>query len=115
MKLSSRSWRRPVLRVLVLAVAIAAAPLPALAGEPTAPPSAPTLKASIQKVVAKEVVTMAKAPVARSAQSGGTTTDLSSPGFFKSKAGAIALVITAVGLGVTLYSTSNDRVKSPAK
>ena len=111
----SRPWRRPLLRVLVLALAVAAAPLPVLAGEPT-PPTNPTLKASIQKVVAQEIAMAAKAPVARSAQSsGGTTTDLASPSFFKTKAGVITLVATVVGVGFALYSTSNDRVKSPAK
>ncbi len=110
----SRPWRRPVLRVLVLALAVAAAPLPVLAGEPTPPPS-PNLKASIQKVVASEIAAAAKAPAAKATQSGGGGADLGSPSFFKSKAGIITLVATAVGLGFALYSTSNDRVKSPAK
>lgn len=111
----SRHARRPVLRVLVLALAVAAAPLPVLAGEP-APPSQPTLKASITKVVAREVAATAKAPVARSAQSSGApSTDLGSPSFFKTKAGVITLLVTAVGIGFTVYSTSHDRVKSPGK
>lgn len=111
----SRPWRRPVLRVLVLALAVAVAPLPAFAAEPSGTPPAP-IQASIQKAVASQVVSLAKAPEARATQAGGgTTTDLGSPSFFKTKAGVIALVATAVGLGVALYSTSQDRVKSPGK
>jgi hypothetical protein len=101
-----------VLRVLLLALAVAAAPLPVLAGETTATPPSP-IKASIQKVVASRVVTLAKVPAAQANQASGT--DLASPSFFKSKAGVVALVATAVGIGFALYSTSNDRVKSPAK
>lgn len=108
----TRPWRRPVLRVLVLALAVAAAPMPAFAGDPPAPAANINLKASIQKVVAKEVGALKHAGVARSAQSsGGTTTDLSSPSFFKTPAGIITLVVTAVGVGFALRSTSSDRIK----
>ena len=112
MNLLSRPWRRPLLRVLVLALAVAAAPLPALAGETTAAPPSP-IKTSIQKIVASRVVTVAKVPAAQANQASGT--DLGSPSFFKSKAGLVALVVTAAGVGFALYSTSNDRIKSPAK
>lgn len=111
----SRPWRRPVLRVLVLALALAAAPLPALAGAPSETPPAP-IKASIQKAVALQIVTLAKAPEARATQAGGgTTTDLGSSSFFKTKAGVVTLVLAAAGVGYALYSTSQDRVKSPAR
>lgn len=106
-----RPWRRPVLRVLVLALAVAAAPLPAFAGDPQASQATLNLKASIQKVVAKEVVNAAHTPVARATQAGGTKADLGSGSFFKSPAGIVAIVATAIGLGFTLRSTSKDRVK----
>ena len=109
-----RPWRRPVLRVLTLALAVAVAPLPALAGETPANPPGP-IQASIQKAVASQVVVLTKAPAARADQASGTTADLGSKSFFKSKAGIITLLVTAVGVGATLYSTSNDRVKSPGK
>ena len=89
----SRPWRRPLLRVLVLALAVAAAPLPVLAGEP-APPSG-HLKASIQKVVAKEIATRgegSRGPFG-AVERRRTTTDLGSSSFFKSKAGIITLVV----------------------
>ena len=106
----TRPWRRPVLRVLVLALAVALAPMPALAGDP--PPTQPTvnLSASVDKAVAKEVVAMKHAGVARSQDSGGTTTDLGSPSFFKTPAGIVAIAAAVVGLGFTLRSTSKDRV-----
>jgi hypothetical protein len=100
----------------MLALAVAVAPLPVWAAESTAPPPSTNLKASIQKVVAQEIATSVKAPAAQAQQSGATsTTDLGSRSFFKSKAGLIALVCTTVGLGFAFYSTSHDRVKSPAK
>jgi hypothetical protein len=107
----TRPWQRPVLRVLVLALAVAAAPLPAFAGDPPTPQANLNLKASIQKVVAKEVVTVKASAVARSQDSsGGTSTDLGSPSFFKTPAGIITLVVTAVGVGFALNSTSKDRI-----
>jgi hypothetical protein len=113
----SRPWRRPVLRVLVLAMALAAAPLPAVAGEPNPLANPSPLKASIETAVAKEMVAVAKAPNARLARSSGsgTTTDLGTPSFFKTPAGVITLVLTTAGLGYAIYSTNHDRVKSPAK
>jgi hypothetical protein len=109
-----RPWRRPVLRVLTLALAVAVAPMPALAGETPANTPGP-IQASIQKAVASQVVVLTKAPAARADQASGTTTDLGSKSFFKSKAGIVTLIVVGVGVGATLYSTSHDRVKSPAK
>jgi protein-disulfide isomerase len=104
-----------VLRVLVLALAVAAAPLPAFAADPPPAQANLNLKASIQKVVAKEVGNVKPSSVARSQQSsGGTTTDLSSGSFFKSPAGIITLVVTAVGVGFALRSTSKDRISVEA-
>jgi len=61
-------------------------------------------------------MTKARASSAVAAQDPGQPkTDLESKSFFKSPAGIIALVLVGVGTGVALYSTSNDRIKSPAK
>jgi hypothetical protein len=105
-----RPCRRPLLRVLLLALAVAAAPLPAFAGDPPTAQANLNLTASVAKAVAKEAVTLKPAPVARAQSSGGTTTDLGSGSFFKSPAGIVALVATAVGVGLVLRSTSKDRV-----
>jgi hypothetical protein len=48
------------------------------------------------------------APAAASAETGNKP-------FFKTTQGAIALVLLGGTLGYTVYSMSNDRVKSPAK
>ena len=111
-------WRRHLARVLILALAAGAVPANCLAGEPPPGGSTPTLAASIQKAAAVESakMTKARASSAIAAQDPGQPkTDLESKSFFKSPAGIIALVLVGVGTGVALYSTSNDRIKSPAK
>lgn len=112
-------WRRLLARVLVLALALGALPADCLAGG-TPPPgeSTSTLAASIQKAVAIETAKMSKARAASSVASQDPAqpkANLESKSFFKSRAGVIALVLVGVGTGIALYSTSNDRVKSPAK
>ncbi len=109
----ARSRRRPWMRVLVLAAAVVAAPLPALAGDnEVAPTKTVGLAAAAEKAVAK--TTLAPQPSARYAQAQDSPrTDLGSSSFFKTKAGIITLVAVGAGLGYALYSTSNDRVKSP--
>jgi hypothetical protein len=102
------------MRVLALAIAVVVAPLPVLAGEVGSSTHASgSLAAAAEKAVV--TATQQSSPQARfsSTQSEGARTDLSSGGFFKTKAGIITLVAVGVGLGVALYSTSNDRVKSP--
>ena len=114
MRHTVRVWR-PTWRILALTVAIAAAPLPALAGEPTPPSaSAPGISASIAKVAATETLATGLKPrVAASQQGGAPSTDLGSKSFFKTPAGIIALVAAGVAVGFTIYSTSNDRISSP--
>ena len=113
-------WRRLLARVLVLVLAVGAVPADCLAGGTPPPPgeSTPTLAASIQKAVAMESAKMGKA---RASSSWRVRTRASrepssgSKSFFKSPAGIVALVLVGVGVGLPLYSTSNDRIKSPAK
>jgi hypothetical protein len=103
-------------RVGVLSVAIAAAPLPAVAGETSATASkpGPSIRTAVEKVVAAQTLNEARTP-ARAQEAGQTTTDLGSRSFFRTPGGILALVALGVGVGLTLYSTSNDRVKSPAR
>jgi hypothetical protein len=107
-------WRRVLTTVVVAAIAIA--PLPATAGErlPAGPP-VPGLSASMQKAVAAEVTATRGTAARRGAASAAAQTDLGSPSFFKTPAGVITLVAVAAGVGYAIYSTSHDRVKSPAK
>jgi hypothetical protein len=113
--ITHRPWRRPLVPVFALALALVVAPLPAMAGESTATATgAPSIAAAAQKAVAAQVTT--KAPTQFRAQSDTSTkTDLGSSSFFKSPAGIITLVVAGGCLGYALYSTSNDRVKSPGK
>lgn len=106
-----RPWRSTA---VLLAISIAAAPLPAAAGETdgTAGTTRPGIRTSVEKVVTTQVLAPTR-PVAAARQS--TSTDLGSKTFFKTPAGIAVLVALGAGIGYAVYSTSNDRVKSPAK
>jgi hypothetical protein len=108
-----------VLRVLVLAAAVVAAPLPALAGEVTGTAAQPpVLQTAIAKVAVSEVQALSTPPSTVRAQEAPAVdreATLGSGSYFKSPAGIITLIAVGVGVGVALYSTSNDRIKSPAK
>jgi hypothetical protein len=43
------------------------------------------------------------------------TNDSGSNSFFRTRAGVVALAVLTVGVAYALYSTSHDRVKSPAR
>jgi hypothetical protein len=106
----SSQW---VIRVLVVALAVAAAPLPSFAGDPNTPVKPrPTLTLLVKQAAAVTPVTVARAQ--------GTTnkadkSSLDSPSFFKSKAGVIALVVLTAGAAFTIYSSQNDRIQSVAR
>jgi hypothetical protein len=109
-------WRRTVARLLVLALAVGAAPVNCLAGEPPPgpPPTAPTLAVSIEKAVQHEVGKVEKVSPQAARQAGSTApADKPSGGFFRSRAGIVTIVFLAAGTGYALYSTSHDRVTSP--
>jgi len=102
-----RTWRMGV-RVLALALVLAAIPLPCLAEETNKPAPAPGLKASIAKAAASGSVTLEQAKPA-------TTPDkaqLGSPSFFKRPAGMIVLAVVAAGTGYAFYSASHNRIHS---
>lgn len=52
---------------------------------------------------------------AQTPQQGSTTTDLKSTSFLKSAAGIATLVIFGAGVAYAVYSSSNDRIKSPGR
>lgn len=100
---------------MALALAVALAPLPALAGEATPPAKPDTgLSASAQRIAASEA-TRLEPKAARAQESGWTNPDRGSGNFFKSPAGILTLVVVGVGVGYTLYSTSHDRISSPGR
>jgi hypothetical protein len=107
-------FRRPMVASITLAVfAIVAAPLPALAGDPktTATNTGPSIRTSVEKAVASHTLAASKSAV----RAQETTTELGSKSFFRTPAGIVTLVALAAGVGYTVYSTSHDRVKSPAR
>jgi hypothetical protein len=95
-------------------VAIVAAPLPSLAGEVSSTASKPTpsIRTSVQNVLATQTLATA-IPAARAQEK--PQTDLGSKNFFRTPGGIITLVALAAGVGYAFYSTSHDRVKSPAR
>jgi len=98
-------------RVLVVALMLAATPLPAFAGEPPAPaPPRPSLDVLVKQAAAATPLAPARAQTATT-----TKTDFGSPSFFKKPAGIAVLAALAAGVGYALYSTQHDRVTSPAK
>jgi hypothetical protein len=108
-----RTWR-PALRVLALALALAAVPLPALAGEPSQPAAKPGIRASIQQVAAQQVAASARLtpPRAQYARTQEGKAQLGSGSFFKTSAGIACLAVLAAGTGYAFYSKSHDRIHS---
>ena len=115
----AQPWRRPLLLILVLAAAVAAAPLPVLGAEPGSPPPGqppPGLRILAQQAVAAmppAALRASAAPV--QAPAGAGKEELTKWSFFKSPVGIAVMATFAVGVGYFLYSTQNDRITSPAK
>jgi hypothetical protein len=108
------SWRGILPRAGLLAAIIALVPLPLTAAEGGAQGKAPTIKRSMEQIVARDVASApASARVVRRArlsQSAGA-----SEGFFKTGPGIVALAVLAAGTGYALYSASHDRIHSAGK
>ena len=102
----------------MLALVAALIPLPAVASESTPAPKGPkatTSQVSLKERAAKEASRVALKADARARRAEQDTAGKDSPGFFKTKPGAIALAVMVVGVGYALYSAKNDRITSPAK
>lgn len=109
MKIKDRSWRL-VLRVLVLALAIAAVPVLSLAQEKSPPAAQPGIQVSMQKAVA---ATPNAAVRVKAAQTQGSPPP-AKPAFFKTPAGIAVLAIIGAGTGYALYSAKHDKLpKTP--
>jgi hypothetical protein len=104
----ARPWR-PALRVLALAVAVAALPVPVLAQEPGQPAASPGIRASIPQVTAAARL---KPPRAQFARTQEGKAQLGSPSFFKTPAGIICIAVIGAGVGYAAYSASHDRIHS---
>jgi len=72
------------------------------------------MKVAMEKIIARDVTaTPMRKGGARESRQGSSAG--SSPGFFKTKPGIIALVVMGAGVGYALYSAQNDRIHSPGK
>ena len=104
-----------MMSALALGIVTALIPLPAAAGDTaTNAPPTPTIKASMEKLVVRDVAAtpVRKAIVRKDSQAGAAG---SSPAFFKTGPGIVALAVMAAGTGYALYSASHDRIHSPGK
>jgi hypothetical protein len=110
-------WHGAIGRAAALAIIAALVPLPVAAGETSQPAPAKSLKASVEKVVARESAATARTAVARRIQeaSPADKSQLESGSFFKTPAGIICLAIVGAGVGYAIYSASNDRIHSQAR
>jgi hypothetical protein len=117
--LRSSRWRGWRDRALMLVLSLALIPLPAAASEAaSSTPGVPAVKANAKQVSLKEGAALAAArtPLASTASARRQdATAKSSPAFFKTKGGAIALAVMVAGVGFALYSAKDDRITSPAK
>lgn len=84
------------------------------AGTVAAAPARPIAAAAEAQVAALPAATLAQTPVSDVPASPSPSPSPSRP-FFRSGKGALAGVLLAGMIGYTVYSFSNDRVKSPAR
>ena len=107
------SWRGVLPRAVLLAVIIALVPLPVAASN-GADAKTPTIKASMERIVARDLnAAPASSAAVRAARQGQNPGD--SPAFFKSRPGMIALAVMVAGTGYALYSAQHDRIHSAGK
>ena len=103
-------WCGRMMGALSLCIITALIPLPAAASDTaTNSPEAPKIKASMEKIVARDVAAtpVRKTVVRKDSQAGSSGT---SPGFFKTGPGIVALAVMAAGTGYALYSASQAGV-----
>ena len=104
-----RKWRL-ALRVLALALIVAAVPLPCMAQQPGQPAQKPGLKASVRPIVHAVVTAAPAAKPARAQEPGDVKAPLESRSFFKTTTGVVVLAIIGAGAGYAAYSISHDRI-----
>ena len=108
------SWRGVLPRAGLLAVIIALVPLPVAASNGGTNAKTPTIKASMERIVARDLAAApASSAAVRPARQGRAPGD--SPAFFKSGPGIVALVVMVAGTGYALYSSKHDRITSAGK
>ena len=103
-----------LVRATALAVIATLTPLPLLAAEAGPAPKPGPIRASVAKISVKDTKKMqpARRSDARGAAQSSQGQDRS---FFKTGPGILALAVMIAGTGYAIYSTQNDRIKSPGK
>jgi hypothetical protein len=111
-----RSWIsrvKPLAGILALVMAVTFTAPALAADQPPAPDKAPTTQPLSAAVTAK--LESMPVPAAAVTQEPAADAQTSGKSFFKTRAGAVALVLMAGGLGYTLYSKDKDRIHSPIR
>ena len=93
---------------MVLAAIVSLLPAPTLASEGAAPKPGP-IRAAVKKIASSD------APILRSAAQDARQTGQRDGSFFKTKTGLVVMAVMAIGVGYAVYSTQQDRIKSPGK
>jgi hypothetical protein len=111
-------WSAGGRRAIALVVVLTLAPLPVLAAAEPGPSrkSAP-IRASIAKIPSTRTPKTPKLSTAGAREARGATQSASGQdrSFFKTGPGILALAVMVAGTGYAIYSTQNDRIKSPGK
>jgi len=101
----------------MLAIAVMLVPLPLMAADRAAAPSAHPLKTAIARHAEKEV--LVSAPQHSDRRATQTRAQDNSPrqgsSFFRSPAGVACLAVLAAGTGYAIYSANHDRIHSVAR
>ena len=108
-----KSWIARGKRAIALAVVLTLAPLPVLAAaEPGPSRKVGPIRASVAKITSNKTP---KVVTARSREARSATQSGQDRSFFRTGPGILALAVMVVGTGYAIYSTQNDRIKSPGK
>lgn len=110
------TWVRGAALPLALLFGLTFAAPPAGADEivaPTPAPEAPS-KTSVATAAATKVAALNSAEVAEATQAPAAE-EGSPSSFFKSPRGVAALVLAIAGVSYVIYSSQNDRIKSPIR
>lgn len=96
---------------LVAPLAGAAEPAPPAVPSPAAGDAKPLTAATTAKLAALETSEAALAATTQTTE----PTSGDSQSFFKSPRGVLAIALAAAGVGYVIYSSQNDRIKSPIR
>jgi hypothetical protein len=116
-EVKTRLLRGTLGRTVAVALLAALVPLPVLAAEKSPTSPAPGIKATVDRIVAREAAASKSVALARETQAAGPAdkSQLDSGSFFKTPAGIICLAVVGAGVAYAAYSASHDRIHSVAR